>query len=82
MKTERQGAEELVGEQIGEGHERPIVVGYALGAFESPHGAAEDPAEVSKAVDIWIFENLGMIVIDEGVGERVEVGQRCQQNRG
>jgi hypothetical protein len=32
-------------------------------------------------VDIRILENLLAVVIDEAVGERVNVGQRCQQNK-
>jgi hypothetical protein len=32
-------------------------------------------------VDIWIFQDLLAVVIDEAVGERVEVGQGRQQNQ-
>jgi len=52
-----------------------------LSAFEGPYVAAEDSAEVSKAMDVGIAENLQTIVVHEAVGERVNVGQSRQQNQ-
>jgi len=52
-----------------------------LRALKAPDVAAENPAEISKAVDIWIFQDLLAVVIDEAVGERIQVGQGRQQNQ-
>ena len=81
MEAEGQLAEDFVTEEIRQGHQRPVIVADSLRALKAPDVAAENPAEISKAVDIWIFQNLQAVVIDEAVGERVKVGQGRQQNQ-
>ena len=81
MKAERDKPKGLVSDEIGEGHQRPIIVRGALRALEGPDGAAEDAAEVSKAVDIGIFENLLPVVVDESVRQSIQVGQSREQNQ-
>jgi hypothetical protein len=81
MEAEGQLAEDFVTEEICQGHQRPVIVADSLRTLKAPDVAAENPAEISKAVDIWIFQNLLAVVIDEAVGERIQVGQGRQQNQ-
>jgi hypothetical protein len=79
MKAERKETEGFISEEIGESHQGPIIVRDTLSALEGPYRAAKNPAEVSKAVNVGILENLLTVVIDKRVGKRVDVGQEGQQ---
>ncbi len=81
MKPEGEPTKDFVTDEIGKTHQRPIIVAYALSALEGPDGAVEDLSDISEAVDIGVFENLVVIVVDEAVSERVDVRQRGQQDQ-
>src|SRR5207302_7646835 len=81
MEAEGQRAEDFVADQVGESHQRPIVVADSLRALKTPDVAPENPAQILKVMDIRIFQNLLPVVIDEAVGERIEVGQGRHQDQ-
>jgi len=49
--------------------------------LKTPDVAVENPAQIAKVMDIGIFQNLLPVVIDEAIGERIQVGQGREQNQ-
>jgi hypothetical protein len=80
MESVGKATEGAIADEISDGHQGPIVVADALGAFKAPDSAAEDPTQISKAMDIRIFENLRPVVINEAICEGVEIRQGSEQD--
>src|SRR5579862_9171795 len=81
MKAERNRSEEVVADQVGKAHQGAVVVGDALRALEGPNRAAEDLAEVPKAMHVRVVDELRNVVVDEGVAERVEIRHPSEQQQ-
>src|ERR1700722_1945994 len=73
MKTKGDRSEKVVTDDVGEAHQRAVIVGDALRALKAPNRAAENSAEIAKAMHVGVFEQLRTIVVNERVPERVEI---------
>src|SRR5579862_4865459 len=81
MKAERDRSEEVVADQVGKAHQGAVVVGDALRALEAPNRAAEDLAEVPKAMHVRVVDELRDVVVDESVAECVEIRHPSEQEQ-
>src|SRR5713101_7949781 len=81
MEAVGQRAEELIADQVAEGHQRAIVVRDALRALERPDRGAEDLAEVMEAADVGILNKLRIVVIDKAAGQGIGVGHDGQEEK-
>src|SRR5262249_47799858 len=69
--------EQLVGQNVAERHERPVVVGAALLALKRPDGGREDFPHVAEAVRVGIAFDLLMVVGYKAIHQRVGVEQEA-----
>lgn len=79
VKAERDVAKDLPQEEVGESHQRAVVIGETGGADEGPHCGAEDLREVVPALHVGVLQDLLLVIVNEAVEEGVAVGQERQK---
>ncbi len=82
VEAEGEAAEQLPQDEVGEGHERAVVVGGACIAHEGPDGGGEDLREIAPAFDVRIGEDLELVVVNEGVEQGVGVEGDAEDKEG
>src|SRR5215469_1665723 len=79
VKGPRRGSEDLVGKQIADHHEGPVIVSRRAGV--GPYGGRENLTQVPKALDIWVVQHLGSVVVDEIAEQRVRIRHHGTENQ-